>query len=480
MPRPIARLARLGLCAIIGILAMTSTTPASAAESAASESAKAHKRASYFQLDNGMEVVVIPDHRAPIVTHMVWYKVGGADEPPGSSGIAHFLEHLMFKGTEKIGNGEFSKIIARNGGRDNAFTTQDATTYFQKVAKDRLPLVMEMEADRMVNLRLDEKEVLTERKVILEERRSRVDNDPGSILQEQMFATLYLAHPYRVPVIGWENEIRALTREDAMAFYKRFYEPDNAILVVAGDVEPEEALQLAREKYGRIPRSGGVTHRRTQEPEPQAPRKVILKDARAGKATLQRIYLAPSASTAAPREAEALELIAHILGSNTTGKLYRKLVIEEKKAASAAGWYGAVARDSGRFGVYAVAAGDEKLDAIEASMDTVIDGIRQNGVTEKELDRARNTIIADLVYETDNVGALARIYGWSLATGLKIEDVESEADRLAAVTVDDVKAAARKYLDQKRSVTGYLIPEHKTMTANAGPTRLPDPSGVLH
>jgi zinc protease len=457
---------------------------ADGAQTAASRApvAETRKRASYFKLDNGMEVVVIPDHRAPIVTHMVWYKVGGADEPPGVSGIAHFLEHLMFKGTGKIPVGEFSKIIARNGGRDNAFTTQDATAYFQRVAKDRLPLVMEMEADRMVNLKLNEKEVLTERKVILEERRSRVDNDPGSILQEQMYAALYLAHPYRIPVIGWENEMRRLSREDAMSFYRRFYEPDNAILVVAGDVEPEEVLKLAKEKYGGIPRPDrpAVMHRRVQEPEPQAARKVILKDPRAGKASIQRIYLAPSASTAAPREAEALEVLAHILGANATGKLYKKLVVEQKKASAAAGWYGAVARDSGRFGVYAVAAGDETLEAIEPAMDEVIKDVRENGVTARELERAQNAMIADLVYETDNVGALARIYGWALATGLKIEDVESEAQRLASVTVEDVKAAARKYLDPKRSVTGYLIPERKMTAANAGRASLPGPNGAVH
>jgi zinc protease len=460
---------------------MSSTSSAETSGAQSAETAPKTKRASYFKLDNGLEIVVIPDHRAPVVTHMVWYKAGGADEPPGVSGIAHFLEHLMFKGTDKIPVGEFSKIIARNGGRDNAFTTQDTTAYFQKVAKDRLPLVMEMEADRMANLKLEEKDVLTERKVIMEERRSRVDNDPGSILQEQMFAALYLAHPYRIPVIGWENEISQLTREDAMSFYKRFYEPDNAILVVAGDVEPDEVLKLAQEKYGKVPRPAAApAHKRVQEPEPQAPRKVTLKDPRAGKATIQRIYLAPSASTAAPREAEALEILAHILGASTTGKLYKKVVIEQKKASAAAGWYGAVARDSGRFGVYAVAAGDETLDDIEASMDEVIKDIRENGVTAKELERAQNTMIADLIYETDNVGSLARIYGWALATGLTIEDVEAEAQRLASVTADDVKAAARKYLDIKRSVTGYLIPEHKTMASNAAPVHLPDPSGVLH
>ena len=178
-----------------------------------------------FTLANGLDVVVIPDHRAPVVTQMVWYKAGAADEPPGSSGIAHFLEHLMFKGTDKIPTGQFSKIIARNGGEDNAFTNHDVTAYFQRVAKDRLPTVMEMEADRMANLRLTAEDVETERDVILEERRSRVDNDPGSILQEQMMAALYRNHPYGIPIIGWEHEIKALNREDAFAFYRRFYAP---------------------------------------------------------------------------------------------------------------------------------------------------------------------------------------------------------------------------------------------------------------
>lgn len=460
---------------------MTSNASADNGPSAGSASRPAARRASHFQLGNGMQAVVIPDHRAPIVTHMVWYKAGGADEPPGSSGIAHFLEHLMFKGTEKIASGEFSKIVARHGGRDNAFTTQDATAYFQRVAKDRLPLVMEMEADRMANLKLDEKDVLTERKVILEERRSRVDNDPGSILQEQMMAALYLAHPYRIPVIGWENEMRQLSREDAMAFYKRFYEPDNAILVVAGDVESDEVLRLAEAHYGRIARpAAAAPHARVQEPAPQAPRKVILQDPRAGKATLQRFYLAPSASTGAPREAEALELLAHVLGSSTTGKLYRKLVIEERMASSAGGWYGAVARDSGRFGVYAVAVRDDELETIERAMDATIADIREKGVSEQDLDRAKNALIADLVYELDNNSTLARIYGWGLATGLTIEDIESEPERLASVTVEDVREAARKYLDPKRSVTGFLIPDRKTVASAAAPVRLPEPGGVVH
>src|SRR6476620_1483484 len=209
-------------------------------------------RVSEFKLANGMQVVVVPDHRAPVVTHYVWYRVGSADEPPGVSGIAHFLEHLMFKSTDKIATGAFSKIVSRLGGQDNAVTSHDVTGYYQRIAKDRLKTVMEMEADRMVNLKLAEKEVSTEREVIIEERRSRTENSPSSILSEQMSAALYQNHPYRIPIIGWMHEMAKLSREDALAFYKRFYAPNNAIVVVAGDVTVEEVKTLAEAAYGKV------------------------------------------------------------------------------------------------------------------------------------------------------------------------------------------------------------------------------------
>ena len=274
------------------------------------------------KLDNGLEVVVVPDRRAPVVTHMVWYRVGGADEPQGKSGIAHFLEHLMFKGTEKIPSGEFSKIVARLGGQDNAFTSQDITSYFQRVAKEKLPQVMEMESDRMANLKLDEKEVLTERKVILEERRSRVDNDPSALMQEQIMAALYIAHPYHTPVIGWEGEMRKLSRGDALTFYKKYYAPNNAILVVTGDVEPEEVMALAKNTYGKIPANPevGAPRQRPAELAPLAERRIVLRDERAGQATFERYYLAPSATTAAAGEAEALQVLGRILGSSATSR----------------------------------------------------------------------------------------------------------------------------------------------------------------
>jgi zinc protease len=454
-------------------------SPAGAAQSSPANN---NNLAFHGKLDNGLEVVVVPDTRAPVVTHMVWYRVGAADEPQGKSGIAHFLEHLMFKGTEKVPPGEFSKIVARLGGQDNAFTSQDITSYFQRVAKEKLGQVMEMEADRMANLRLDEKDVLTERKVIMEERRSRVDNDPGSLLQEQIMAALYVVHPYHTPVIGWETEISKLERPDALAFYKKFYAPNNAILVVTGDVKPEEVMALAKETYGKIPANPevGAPRMRPMEPQPLAERRVILRDSRAGKATFERYYLAPSATTAEAGEAEALQVLARILGSSATSRVYNALVREEKKASSASAFYSSIALDTGRFGVYAVAAGDTKLEDIEASMDRVIDEVIRNGVTPEELERAKNGEIANLIYQSDSQQSLAHTYGWNLATGRTIADVESKPDRLKAVTREQVQTVAAKYLDRKRSVTGYLIPVPSQLAKVAPHEPRGNGTGTLH
>jgi zinc protease len=436
------------------------TLALSPADKAAAGSPEPSTLAFHGKLDNGLEVVVVPDRRAPVVTHMVWYRVGGADEPQGKSGIAHFLEHLMFKGTDKIPAGEFSKIVARLGGQDNAFTSQDITAYFQRIAKEKLPEMMSMEADRMANLRLDEKEVLTERKVILEERRSRVDNDPGALLQEQLLAALYVAHPYHTPVIGWETEMRGLDRADALAFYKRFYAPNNAILVVTGDVEPDQVMALAKETYGKIPANPEVGKPRVRptEPEPLAERRVILRDGRVGKATLERFYTVPSFRTASGREAEALQILARIIGGSSTSRMYNTLVRDEKKASSASAWYGGLALDTGRLGFYAIAAGDTKLEDIEASADRLIDDLILNGVTAEELERAKTSEVANLIYASDSQQSLAHTYGWHLATGRSVEDVEARSERLKAVTREEVQAVASKYLERKRSVTGYLIP----------------------
>jgi zinc protease len=408
---------------------------------------------------------------------MIWYKVGAADEPRGSSGIAHFLEHLMFKGTEEIPPGQFSKIIARKGGEDNAFTNHDVTAYFQRVAKDRLSLVMKMEADRMANLRLTPEDVATERDVILEERRSRVDNDPGSILQEQMMAALYENHPYGIPVIGWEHEMRDLGRDDALAFYKRFYAPNNAVLVVAGDVEPDEVKKLAEDTFGKLPPNGTLNGRmRPTEPEHYTAVKVRLEDPRAGRTTVQRYYLAPSYASAAPGEAEALDLLMRVAAPGSISRLYKRLVVEQKIAASAGGWYSDSGLDSGRLGFYAIAAEGVSAEELEQAMQGVIAELVATGVTQAELDRARNSYIAEFVYTSDSQSRLARHYGWRIATGMTVEDVDAWPERLKQVTTENIRAVAQKYLVDKNSVTGVLLPAPEYTSSIGGkPAHAPAP-----
>jgi zinc protease len=416
-------------------------------------------RVSEFKLDNGLQVIVVPDHRAPVVTHYVWYRVGSADEPAGVSGVAHFLEHLMFKSTDTIASGAFSKVIAKLGGQDNAFTNYDVTGYYQRIAKDRLKTVMEMEADRMLNLRLTEREVTTEREVILEERRSRTENSPSAILSEQMSAALYQNHPYRIPIIGWMHEMAKLSREDALTFYKRYYAPNNAIVVVAGDVSVEEVKNLAQAAYGSLKPNPDIKQRvRPQEPPHRAPRRVELKDPRAGNASVRRYYLTPSIPTAAPAEAEALYLMMKIAANGSTSRLYQRLVSEEKIASSAGGWYSGSGLDSGSIGIYAVAGEGVDLGRLEAGMDSVLHELREKGVTESELDRAKKAFIAEFVYESDSQSALARRYAEGALLGQTIEQVNGWPAAIARVTVEDIARVAAKHLDIRNSVTGTLIP----------------------
>ncbi len=433
--------------------------------------AQARTRVGEFTLANGMRGIVVPDNRAPVVTHMVWYRVGAADEPQGVSGIAHFLEHLMFKATEKIAAGEFSKIVSRLGGQDNAFTGHDATAYFQRVAKDRLPTVMKMEADRMINLKLAEKEVLTERDVILEERRSRIENSPSAILGEQMDAALYQSHPYKIPVIGWEHEMAKLSRDDALSFYKRHYAPNNAILVVSGDVTLDEVKKLAEEAFGAIPANPAIkTRQRPSDPEHRAARRVDYKDPRAGKPTLSRSYIAPSYTKSKPGEGEALELLMKIVGSGATSRLYQKLVAEQKIASSAGGYYSGSGLDSGKIGVYGVPADGQTLEALEAGIDAVIAEVKDKGVTAEELARAKTGYVAEYVYESDNQATLARRYGWGVVVGRSIAEIDSWPDLIGKVTLEDVKKAAAAHLDIRRSVTGRLIPVADGKTPGPGRT----------
>jgi zinc protease len=433
------------------------------------------RHATQFVLANGMDVVVIPDHRAPVVTHMVWYRVGAADGPPNRSGLAHFLEHLMFKSTDKIVDGAFPKLVMQLGGQLNAFTSQDVTVYFERIAKEHLGQMMAMEADRMVNLRLTEDEVATERQVIIEERASRYDNSPNARLSEQMGASLYLAHPYRLPVIGWAHDIAQLSREDALAFYKRYYAPNNATLVVAGDVTPEEVRTLAVENYGKLPANPAVESRvRAKEPPHEVARRMTLKDKRVANATFQRSYLTPSYATAEPGVAEALSLLMTIVGDSSTGRLFRRLVLDDKVAAGASGGYYGGGFDFGNISIQAVALPHRDLASVEAAVDAVLDDVRQNDVTELELNRAKRSLRAGYIFESDEQDKLAERYGRVLSVGRSIADIEGWPAAIARVTAADVKDAANNHLDMRRSVTGLLLPENSNVRV-AQPRKVPAP-----
>ena len=412
---------------------------------------------SCHRLDNGLDVVVIPDRRAPVVTHMVWYRNGSADDPLGQSGIAHFLEHLMFKGTERHPAGEFSKVVSALGGQENAFTSYDYTAYYQRVAPQHLGRMMEFEADRMSGLNFDEDVVGPERDVVLEERRMRVETDPSAQLSEAMAAALFVHHPYGIPIIGWMHEIETLDRKAAFDYYRRFYCPDNAILVVAGDVEGEDVIRLAEASYGQnLRRTDAAVRSRPREPEPRASRHVRVADPKVEQPVLQRLYLAPSALTATGRQSQALDVLAEAMGGGPTSYLYRKLVLETEKAVNAGSWYMGSAIDQSRFSLYGVPAEGVSLPALEEDIDRAIVEAR-DAIDEVTIERAKTRLIAETVYALDSQSSLARLYGAALAIGETVEDIRTWPDQVRAVTRDDLVEAIETNLSLRRSVTGHLV-----------------------
>jgi zinc protease len=411
-----------------------------------------------FTLSNGLEVVVVPDHRAPVVTHMVWYKVGAADETPGKSGLAHFLEHLMFKGTANNPSAAFEQDVAEIGGQENAFTGSDYTGFYERVPREHLKEMMVLEADRMTGLVLSDDVVKPELQVVLEEQYMRIANNPAARLNEQMDAALYLNHPYGRPVIGWRHEIEKLDRDDALAFYRRFYTPNNAIVVVAGDVTPDEVKADAEATYGKVAdRAPTNLRQRPMEPQQDAPRTVTLADPRVEEPSVSREYLVPSETTAKPGDSEALDVLANVLGSGENCRLYRTLVADQGIALNAGATYSGTAVDYAEFGVYGMPKPGVSLHQVETAIDNVINAVIDHGVTADELDRAKTRLVADAVYAQDNQATLARWYGSALATGQTVDQVRGWPDRIRAVSADAVRQAARDWLDRRRSVTGYLV-----------------------
>jgi zinc protease len=424
-----------------------------------------------FTLGNGLEVVVIPDGRTSMVTHMIWYKVGSADDPAGKSGLAHFLEHLMFRGTHTHPAGRFSKVVAMLGGHDNAFTNSDYTAYFQRIRREHLQTVMTFEADRMSNLALTDAEIEVERNVVLEEYNMRIGNSPASRLGEQLNARLYRDHSYGTPVIGWPQEIGALYREDVLAFYRRFYAPNNAVLIVAGNVSPDEVRRAAESTYGRIERRTDVQTRERPQPVPPVDIvEVTLADPRA-QPCLRRSYLVPSYANAEPGVAEALDVLAYILGNGSTSRLYRAVVKDARVATWAGGSYEGSALGWSRFEIHTNAEPGVSFNDIEALLDAVISEIVVNGVANDELERAKTRMIADVLYARDSQVMLARSYGVALTTGTSIAQVQDWPERIRAVSADDVRDAARIWLDKARAVSGYLVKEVQASTEGRGEER---------
>lgn len=417
-----------------------------------------------FELDNGMQVVVLEDHRAPVVVHMVWYKVGAADEPSGKSGIAHFLEHLLFKGTDDLAAGELSATVARNGGSDNAFTSWDYTAYFQRVAADRLGLMMQMEADRMRDLDMTEDDVRTERDVVLEERNQRTDGEAGALFQEQSRAAQYLNHPYGTPIIGWRHEIRKLNREDAFAFYQRYYAPNNAVLVVAGDVDPNEVRALAEKHYGPVRPTVDLGEReRPEEPPQLAERRLMFTDARVSQPYISRSYLAPERDAGDQREAAKLTILAELLGGNgATSVLGRKLQFGSQQAIYASAYYNGMSLDESTFGLVMVPTPGTEMRVAEEALDGALDEFLSEGVETAQFERLKFQIKAAQIYAEDDIQSLARKYGAGLSSGLTTDDVEAWPELLTSVTEEEVMDAARKVFDRRNAVTGWVMPADAT------------------
>lgn len=409
-------------------------------------------------LSNGMQVVVATNRRVPAVTHMVWYKVGAADENNGQIGVAHFLEHLMFKGTDKVGPGEFSRKVALNGGNDNAFTSYDFTAYYQTVARDRLEMAMEMEADRMTGLKLTDDRVTPEQQVVWEERRQRTENTPDALFGEQARAAAYVHHPYGRPVIGWPGDIKAFTREAAEGFYKTWYAPNNAVLVVSGDVTMADVLPLAEKYYGVLPAKPLPPRARPAEPATAVERRVILRDPQVREPELQRLWHAPSYGADPKGQAYALQVMAEIMSGGDTARLNRALVVDQKLATEAYLAYSPAALDDAL--LYAGASPTPGVDmaALEKALIEQIDKLLTGGVTEAELATAKRRMLARAAYALDGLAAPARALGMALTTGRTVEDVEAWPARIDAVTADQVLTAARDVFSGGGQVTGLLLP----------------------
>jgi zinc protease len=416
-----------------------------------------------FTLDNGMEVVVVPDHRAPVVTHMVWYKVGAVDEAEGKSGLAHLFEHVMFKETKNLGPEEFTTIVQRNGGQLNAFTSWDYTAYFERVAKPQLGKMMELEAERMVNLKINddpEGPFISERDVVKEERRQRIENNPGAILQEQVLSTLWKGHPYEITVIGVMDEVAALTPEDGMAFYEKYYSPENAILVVAGDVTTDEVRMLAEATYGQIAPTGTVDGTRKWAPVPLLTEneRIVHADPKVRQPSWSRYYSGLSQSRQR-RESYALDVGLSVLGGGMTSRLYQALVEDAQVAIDVNTYAWTTLHDEGPAIISASPVDGVSLDQLDTAVMAKVRDILAEGFTDAEVVRARNSLAAEAIYGRDSQSAMANTFGSTLALGGTVDQILNYPDEIRSITTDEAIAAVRKVFGEDRHyIEAELVP----------------------
>ena len=424
-------------------------------------------------LANGMRVIVRTDHRAPVVVSMVWYKVGSIDEFNGTTGVAHVLEHMMFKGTQSVPAGEFSKTVAAAGGRENAFTSRDYTGYFQTLHKSHLPLVLRLEADRMVNVILSQEEFAKEIRVVMEERRLRTDDQPRSAVYERLMATALGVHPYRRPVIGWMNDLENMSVEDAREFYARWYTPNNAILVVVGDVEPREVFDLAERHFGRI-KSRTLPERKPQDEPPQLGIKRLTVKAPAEQPYVLMAYRVPVLRDPDKDwEPYALDMLAGVLSGNEAARLNRTLVREERLASSAGADYDGVARGPALFYLSAVPTAGKTAEQAEQGLRRELQKIAVEGVAEDELKRVKAQVIASQVYQRDSMFYQAREIGATETIGFSYKTLDLMIEKLKQVTPGQVQAVAKKYFTDDMLTVAYLDPQ--PVAGKRPPAPLPGP-----
>ena len=410
-------------------------------------------------LANGMKLIVKEDRRAPSVVHMVWYRAGAMDEPDGVSGVAHVLEHMMFKGTEDVGPGEFNKRVAAVGGRDNAFTGKDYTAYFQQVPPAHLPAMMALEADRMQNLVLTDDEFRRELEVVKEERRLRTDDQPRALVFEQLMATAYQAHPYRRPVIGWMPDLEAMQPDDARAWYQRWYAPNNAYLVVVGDVDHREVFREAEKHYGSLAADELPARRISPEPAQRGPRASVVK-APAELPYLAMAWQVPALRDPAnDREAYALQVLAAVLDGYDGARLTRRLVRDQQIAVSVGASYDTGNRGPALFYLHGVPAAGTTPEALQTALRAEIQRIRDEGISAEELARVKTQAVAAQVYKRDSLMGQAMEIGYLESAGMSWRDEATLLDGLRAVTADEVQAAARRYFDDDTLSTARLEPQ---------------------